>query len=133
MIRRVTLPPLAKCTLSMYMGLVMSKPKSTTWRLSAMMNISHDSVNRFLLREAYEPRDLFNEAKRLLNPVGGTLSVDDTVLDKPYSRKMELVGYFWSGKHHAVVKGLSLVALYYTDPQSRSLLVNYRVYDKAEQ
>lgn len=111
----------------------MSEPKSTTCtRLSEVMNISHDSVNRFLLREDYEPRDLFNEAKRLLNPVGGTLSVDDTVLDKPYSEKMDLVGYFWSGKHHAVVKGLNLVTLYYTDPQGRSLPVNYRVYDKTE-
>lgn len=133
MIRRVTRPPLAKCTLPVYMGFVMSEPKSTTCvRLSAVLNISHDSVNRFLLREAYEPRDLFNEARRLLNTVGGTLSVDDTVLDKPYSEKMDLVGYFWSGKHHAVVKGLSLVTLYYTDPQGRSLPVNYRIYDKAD-
>jgi hypothetical protein len=31
-----------------------------------VMGISHDSVNRFLLREAYEPEDLFNEAKALL-------------------------------------------------------------------
>src|SRR4051812_6076968 len=121
MIRRVTRPPLAKCTLPMYLGFVMSEPKSTTCtRLSEVMNISHDSVNRFLLREAYEPQDLFNEAKGLLNLVGGTLSVDDTVLDKPYSQKMELVAYFWSGKHHAVVKGLNLVTLYYTDPQGRS-------------
>jgi hypothetical protein len=58
--------------------------------------------------------------------------VDDTVLDKPYSQKMAPVGHFWSGKHHAVVKGLSLVTLYCTDPQRRSLPVNYRVYDKAE-
>jgi hypothetical protein len=31
-----------------------------------------------------------------------------------------------------VVKGLSLVTLYYTDPQGRSVPVNYRVYDKAD-
>jgi len=96
------------------------------------MGISHDSVNCFLLREADEPEDLFNEAKALLNPVGGTLSVDDTVLDKPYSRHMALVGHFWSGKHHRVVKGLNLITLYYTDGRGRSLPVNYRVVDKAE-
>jgi Transposase DDE domain len=84
------------------------------------MGMSHDSVNRFLLREAYRPEDLYNEAKKLVNLVVGTLNVDDTTLDKPYSEKMELVGYFWSGKHHRAVKGLSLVTLY------------YRVYDKAE-
>lgn len=117
----------------MYMGFLMSEPKSSTCtRLSEVMGISHDSVNRFLLREAYEPRDLFNEAARLLNLVGGTLNVDDSTLDKPYSQHMELVGHFWSGKHHRVVKGLNLITLYYSDPQGRSLPVNYRVYDKAE-
>lgn len=58
--------------------------------------------------------------------------MDDTTLDKAYSQKMELVGHFWSGKHHRTVKGLSLVTLYYTDVQGRSLPVNYRIYDKAD-
>lgn len=111
----------------------MSEPKSATCtRLSEVMNISHDSVNRFLLRECYEPLDLFNEAKKLLNLIGGTLNVDDSTLDKPYSHQMELVTHVWSGKHHRVVKGLNLITLYYTDPQGRSLPVNYRVYDKTE-
>lgn len=117
----------------MYIGFLMSEPKSTTCtRLSEVMNISHDSVNRFLFREAYEPQDLFSEAARLLNLNGGTVSADDTVLDKPYSNKMDLVGYFWSGKHHRAVKGINLITLYYTDPQGRHLPVNYRVVDKAE-
>jgi len=117
----------------MYMGFLMSEPKSTTCtRLSEVMGVSHDSVNRFLLREAYEPQDLFAEARKLLNLMGGTLNVDDSTLDKPYSKHMDLVTHCWSGKHHRVVKGLNLVTLYYTDPQGRSLPVNYRVYDKAE-
>ena len=72
------------------------------------MNISHDSANRFLLRESYE-------AKSNLNLIGGTLSVDESVLDKPYSQKMALVDYFWSGKHPKVVKGINRITLYYTD------------------
>ena len=94
--------------------------------------MSHDSVNRFLSREQYEPRDLFNEASSQLNLKGGTVNADDSTLDKPYSHQMELVGHFWSGKHHRVVKGINLITLYYTDPQGRSLPVNYRIYDKAE-
>ena len=117
----------------MYIGFLLSEPHSTTCtRLADVMKLSHDSVNRFLSRERYKPRDLFNEASSQLNLKGGTLNVDDTTLDKPYSYKMELVGHFWSGKHHRVVKGLNLVTLYYTDPQNRSLPVNYRIYDKAE-
>src|SRR4051794_1407082 len=52
---------------------------------------------------------------------GGTLSVDDTILDKPYSQegKTELVGYFWSGKQGRAVKGICLVTLLYTDLKGR--------------
>ena len=131
--RKISRPATAKCTLPMYMGFLMSEPNSTTCtHLSQVMGVSHDSVNRFLLRESYEPEDLFNQAKDLLCLVGGTLNVDDTTLDKPYSQKIALVGHFWSGKHHRVVKGLSLITLNYTDPQGSSLPVNYRVYDKAD-
>ena len=72
------------------------------------MGVSHDGVTRFLARESYEPRDLFNESIKQVNPSGGTLNVDDSTLDKPYSQYMALVSHFWSGKHHRVVKGLNL-------------------------
>lgn len=96
------------------------------------MSISHDSVNRFLNRESYSGRDLYNEASPTLNLKGGTLSVDDSVLDKPYSQYMALVDHFWSGKHHRAVKGINLVTLYYTDPQGQHQPVNFRVVDKSE-
>lgn len=56
--------------------------------------LSHDSVNRFLLRERYEPLDLFDELKPHIQLVGGILSGDDTVIDKPYSNPnlTELIG-----------------------------------------
>lgn len=133
MIRQTTRPPTAHCTLPAYMGFLLSESKSATCcRLAEIMNISHDSVNRFLLRESYEPKDLFNEAKSNLNLIGGTLSVDDSVLDKPYSQKMALVSHFWSGKHHRVVKGINLITLYYTDTAGNHFPVNYRVYDKED-
>jgi hypothetical protein len=96
--------------------------------------LSHDSVNRFLLRERYEPKDLFDEVKLHINLVGGTLSGDDTVIDKPYSdpKLTELIGYFWSGKHHRVVKGIQLITLYYTDLSGKSVPVNYRLYNKQD-
>lgn len=60
-----------------------------------------------MLREKYEPKDLFDEIKPYINLVGGILSVDDPVDALPYSNpdKTELIGYFWSGKHHQVFKG----------------------------
>jgi hypothetical protein len=38
-----------------------------------------------LLRERYEPKDLFDELKPHIELIGGTLSGDDTVIEKPYS------------------------------------------------
>ncbi|TMO73499.1 IS701 family transposase, partial [Pseudoalteromonas sp. S3776] len=104
------------------MGFLISEPKSSTCtRLAEVTGISHDSANRFLHREDYQPKDMFDEAIQDLCPVGGTLSVDDSVLDKPYSNSVALVSHFWSGKHHRVVKGINLVTLYYTDPTGRHM------------
>lgn len=117
----------------MYIGFTLAEPYSATCTtLAEVMGISHDSVNRFLARESYSPRDLFNEVKSGLSLKGGSVSVDDSVIDKPYSQEMDLVGYFWSGKHHRVVKGINLITLYYVDPQGRGAPVNYRVYDPAD-
>ena len=111
----------------------MSEPKHATCsQLGATLDLTHDSVNRFLLRENYEPSDLYAEALSVIHPIGGTLSVDDSVLDKPYAQKMDYVGYFWSGKHHRCVKGINLITLYYVDPSGCSAPVNYRVYNKSE-
>lgn len=96
--------------------------------------MSHDSINRFLLRERYNPQDLFTEIKGALELSGGTLSGDDTIVEKLYSdpNKAELIGYYRSGKHHKTIKGINLITLYYTDQQGRSFPVNYRLYNRAE-
>ena len=115
---------------------LLSEPKhGGCSRLAEILgDVSHDSVNRFLLRERYEPQDLFNIVKSIINLKGGILSVDDTVVEKLYSNPKcaELIGYFWSGKYHKSIKGLSLITLYYSDIQGNSLPINYRIYDKKE-
>ncbi|MFN3315595.1 MAG: transposase [Raineya sp.] len=97
-----------------------------------METISHDAVLNHLIRESYEPKDLFLRSKDLLVLSGGTLSCDDSILEKPYSdvSKNELLGYHYSGKHHKVVKGICLVTLFYTDTQGCRLPVNYRIYQQ---
>jgi len=61
----------------------------------------------------------------------GLLILDDTTLDKPYARKMDLVTYHWSGKHQRVVKGFALLTLLWTEGQSL-IPCNFRVYDKPQ-
>lgn len=87
-----------------------------------------------MLREKYEPKDLFNELKPHIELIGGTLSGDDTVIEKPYSKPnlTEFIGYFWSSNQHRPVKGINLITLYYTDINGRSVPVNYRLYNKRE-
>jgi len=96
--------------------------------------LSHDSVNRFLLRESYEPIDLFNEVKQYIELIGGTLSIDDTVIEKLYSNPnlSEFISYFWSGNKHKTTKGINLITLFYTDPSGVSVPVNYRLYKKGD-
>ncbi len=115
---------------------MLAEPKyaGCTRLANILEGLSHDSVNRFLLRERYNPKDLFDSVKLYINLIDGTLSGDDTVIDKPYSdpSKTELIGYFWSGKHHRPVKGINLITLYYTDPKGKSVPVNYRIYNRQE-
>jgi hypothetical protein len=63
----------------------------------------------------------------------GILSVDDTVIDKPYSNpdKAELIDYFWSSKHKKSIKGLNLITLFYTDINKVCVPVNFRLIDKS--
>ncbi len=69
-----------RCTLPMNISYLLSEPTSSSGcSLGEIMNISHDSVNRFLHREAYTGLDLFEESRAMLNLKGGTLSIDDTV------------------------------------------------------
>lgn len=134
--RKLSKPSTARCNADLYSLYLLSDPMYTSCtRLSEVMgDLSHDSVNRFLDRERYVPKDLFDEEKNKIDLIGGVLSVDDSVLDKPYSdpKKVHFVSYLWSGKHKRVVKGINLITLYYTDVHGVSVPVNYRLYDKSE-
>ncbi|MGD1950119.1 MAG: transposase [Leptolyngbyaceae cyanobacterium] len=134
--RELSKPSTAHCNCSLYTLFLMAEPKYVSCvRLAEILeDVSHDSVNRFLLRERYTPEDLFNDVKGEITLIGGTLSVDDSVEDKPYRalKKSAFVGYFWSGKHKRTVKGINLITLYYTDLSGHSYPVNFRIYDKRE-
>jgi len=134
--REISKPSTAKCDLNKYILFLLSEPKQVSCvRLGEILKgVSHDSVNRFLLRESYTGKDLYKSVEPNIKKEGGVLSVDDTVLDKPYSNtsKALLISYFWSGKHKKAVKGINLITLYYTDVDGRAFPVNYRIYNKED-
>ena len=65
----------------MYIGFLLSEPNGVSCsRLVSVLSISHDSANRFLHRESYEPRDLYREVEPTIEK--GTL-VQVQTLDIP--------------------------------------------------
>jgi len=92
---------------------------------------AHDAFTRLLHRLEPDPATLWDEARTQVRLDDGVLVVDDSVLDKPHAELIELVGRHWSGKHHAVVKGIDLVTLLWTDGD-RHVPCDYRIFHKPE-
>ena len=90
---------------------------------------THDAFNRLLTGTVPDTEALWLEAQDRVQRDDGVLVLDDSTLDKPYARKIELVGWHWSGKHHAVVKGINLLTLLWTDGDQH-IPCDYRIYDK---
>lgn len=118
-----------------YIAYLLSSPSgSRCVQAGQVLQVSQDEVNRFLLSGAYRGEDLFQAVASSIDLIGGTLTVDDTVLDKPYTElsSSELVSYFWSGKHHKSVKGINLIVLVYTTVSGYSVAVNFSIYRSSE-
>ncbi|MDN7026252.1 transposase, partial [Methanoculleus sp. FWC-SCC1] len=89
---------------------------------------AHDAFTRLLQRQPSDTEALWNEVTDCVCRDSGYLVVDDTTLDKPYAKKMDLVYYHWSGKHHRAVPGITLVTLLWTDGGTL-IPVDFRIYD----
>lgn len=92
---------------------------------------AHDAYTRLLHRVESDGNTLWNETKRFVKLKSGILVLDDSTLDKPYAKKMELVTRHWSGKHGRVVKGINLLSLLWTDGEAR-LPCDFRIYNKVK-
>lgn len=90
---------------------------------------AHDAFTRLLYRLEPEADALWAEAAPQVERTRGVLVIDDSTLDKPYASKMGLVTHHWSGKHRAVVGGINLITLLWTDGE-RHIPCDYRIYDK---
>jgi DDE superfamily endonuclease len=128
----------SNCNIQIYTNFLIACPyrAECTKLANVVLGVSHDSVNRFLNNNRFEPKQIFKEAKSIIgfNLKGGYLSVDDTILDKPYSlyENCHLLGSYYSGKHKRPVKGICLITLFYTDLSGRTSPVNFRIFVKTE-
>jgi hypothetical protein len=90
---------------------------------------AHAAFVRLLHRQPPDTVALWQEVAPYVQRDTGLLVLDDTTLDKPYARKIELVTRHWSGNHHRVVSGINLLTLVWTDGTA-TLPCDCRVYDK---
>lgn len=90
--------------------------------------IAHDAVRRMLERQSQHTETLKKIAEPHLSKIGGYLVIDDSTLDKFYSKKNEIVYKVWSGKHHRVVQGINLITTVWTDGSAIIPFI-FRIYD----
>ena len=92
---------------------------------------SHDAANRYLAGDEIRPRLVWENIKgQVVQTPYGFLVFDDTVIDKNFSRNIELVRKQYSGNVHKVIKGVGVVTCVYINPQiDQFWIIDYRIYD----
>jgi len=126
-----------RCTEFDYIDFLVATPRTCSCTEAARVQTgspnapAHDSFTRLLHRLEPDAETLWAEAKPLVVRRRGVLVIDDSTLDKPYAKKIDLVTHHWSGKHHEVISGINLITLLWTDGD-RKIPVDYRIYAKAD-
>ena len=92
---------------------------------------SHDAISDFLRREKLTPRSLWEVVQPLLNDGPNSyLIVDDSVQDKRYSKKIDLVKLQYSGAAGGLVRGIGVINLVHTSGQEGDLYpIDFRLYN----
>lgn len=123
------------CTKELYSTFL----RVTSQRYSALslsevspVELSHDSISRWLSEAKCQPKDIWNEAKTQVLGTSGVLIVDDTILDKQRSDKIELVRYQYSGNAHDVIKGIGMLNFLWVDQKDGVSPIDVRIYEPKE-
>jgi len=101
--------------------LIASFGKTTATGLSEILDgeISHDKITRFLSKEDYTSKELWQIVKKDVRRVeeeDGVLIFDDTVQEKQYSKESELICWHWDHTFNRNIKGINLLnCVYYAN------------------
>ena len=127
-------PP--KCSDEDYINFVTATPRQVTATEEAarvqpegVKLPQHAAFTRLLERLEPDPETLWHEAETQINLQGGILVLDDSTLNKPFSKRNDLVYRHWSGKHKEVVSGINLITLLWTNGD-RAMPCDYGIFDK---
>ena len=119
-----------KCSIELYTKFLIGSQKQYSGvELSRVSpkEMAHDAVSGWLSSKKLTPKLLWQESQKQVEIKEGYLVVDDTLLDKPYAKKIEPAKKQYSGKHHGVVNGINIVNLLWTHEEKISP-VDYRIY-----
>jgi len=114
---------------------------TTATGLASMVDnaVSHDQVTRFLGQPRYDQKEYWQVIKPVVRQVeqdDGSILVDDTIEEKPYTDESELVCYHYDHSQGRSVKGINLLNFVYhvTTPQGEeiSIPVAYEVVTKPD-
>lgn len=125
----------AKCTAEDYINFIIATPRVVTATEAERVQpesekaAAHDAFTRLLSRLEPDSETLWAESRSQVDLNQGILILDDSTLEKPYSRRNDLVYRHWSGKQKEVVSGINLITLLWTEGD-RCVPVDYRVFDK---
>lgn len=90
--------------------------------------VSHDVVSDYLGRDKATARQVWELAQQVIKDSSTAyLIVDDSVQDKRYARKIELVKNQYSGAEHGLVNGIAVVNLVHSNGEDFAP-IDYRIY-----
>ena len=116
--------------------LLSSFSATTATGMSALMGkaISHDQISRMLNQRQLEPADWWQMVKpsvRSMQGAEGVITIDDSIVEKPYTDENELICWHYDHAQAGMVKGINFITALYTVGEI-SLPVTYRLVSKTE-
>ena len=117
--------------------LLRSFSATTATGMLAMMDkaISHDQISRMLNRRRLEPADwcrqMVKPSVRSMQGEDGVITIDDSIVEKPYTDENELICWHYDHAQGRMVKGINFITALYTVGEV-SLPVTYRLVSKTE-
>ena len=125
------------CTKDLYCTFL----RITSQRYSALslsevspVDLSHDSISRWLETAHCRPKDIWGEAKSFVldNNSSGIIVADETVLNKGRSQKIELVRWQYSGTVHDIIKGIGMLNFLWVNDKKEVCPMDFRIWEPKE-
>lgn len=105
---------------------------TATYFAEVIGTVSHDTIGRSIASIKLSPKVVREKALTLIVPsTNGYLAIDDTVMDKTSSERIEVASAQYSGQKHGITTGIGVVTLVYINPElNKYWILDYRIHDK---